>query len=224
MMTTGIALTSLTICSYGDVTGAHVAQDGRPAKLAASLAFAPGTGNVVLRSSPTPPWSTMPHHRSFAQIALLLSVAACAQPAPKAPDTPVDLAALKDSIQAREKEWSAAFLARSATGVANLYTDDAVQLQPVASDDHKGRDAITQATQAQFDTLTTVATREDITEEVIPAGPYVVEIGRYAFTGTSKANKPVSGSGRYLVLWRKDADGAWRLLRDIGSAAPTNKP
>jgi uncharacterized protein (TIGR02246 family) len=165
----------------------------------------------------------MPHQRSFAQIALLLSIAACAQPA-KAPETPVDVAALKDSIQAREKEWSAAFLARSAAGIANLYTDDGVQLQAIASDDHKGRDGITAATQAQFDTLTTVATREDVTEEVIPAGPYVVEIGRYAYTGTSKANKPVSGGGRYLVLWRKDADGTWRLMRDIGSEAPPAKP
>ena len=161
----------------------------------------------------------MLHHRSFAQVVLFLSVAACAQTA-KAPDTPVDLEALKTSIQAREKEWSAAFLARNASGIANLYTDDAVQLQPVSSDDRKGRDGITTATQAQFDTLTTVASREDITEEVIPAGPYVVEVGRYAFTGTSKANKPVSGAGRYLVLWRKDTDGQWRLLRDIGSEAP----
>jgi len=165
----------------------------------------------------------MLHHRSFVQVVLLLSIAACAQPA-KAPETPVDLAALKSSIQEREKEWSAAFLARNASGLASLYTDDAVQLQPVASDDRKGRDGIMQATQAQFDTLTTVASREDITEEVIPAGPYVVEVGRYAFTGTSKANKPVSGNGRYLVLWRKDADGQWRLLRDIGSEAPQAKP
>ena len=164
----------------------------------------------------------MLHHRSFARVALLLSVAACAQTAkaPETPETPVDVDALKSSIQAREKEWSAAFLARNASGIASLYTDDAVQLQPVSSDDRKGRDAITTATQAQFDTLTTVATREDVTEEVIPAGPYVLEVGSYAFTGTSKANKPVSGSGRYLVVWRKDADGQWRLLRDIGSEAP----
>ncbi|MES2179788.1 MAG: SgcJ/EcaC family oxidoreductase [Gemmatimonadota bacterium] len=161
----------------------------------------------------------MPRHLSFAQVALWLCVAACAQPA-KAPETPVDLVALKTSIQAREKEWSAAFLARNTAGIANLYTEDAVQLQPVASDDHRGRDGITKATQAQFDSLLTrVATREDITEEIILAGNYVVEVGRYAFLGTNKLNRPVSGSGRYLVVWRKDADGAWRMLRDIGSGA-----
>jgi uncharacterized protein (TIGR02246 family) len=165
----------------------------------------------------------MPYHRSFAHVALILSVAACAQPASE-PEAPVDLAALKTTIQEREKEWSAAFLARSASGIANLYTDDGVQLQAVASEDHRGRDGITSATQAQFDTLTTVTAREDITEEVIPAGPYVVEVGRYTYAGTSKANKPVSGNGRYLVLWRKDADGQWRLLRDIGTEAPPTKP
>lgn len=161
--------------------------------------------------------------RPVAPIVLLLVVAACAQPA-KEPEPTVDLAALKDSIQARERVWSATFIARDAAGIANLYTDDAVQVQSVSSEDRKGREAITKAMQAEFDTLVTVATREDITEDLIPAGPYLVEVGRYAMTGTSKSNKPVSSSGRYLVLWRKDADGVWRLLRDMGSPAPQVKP
>ena len=64
--------------------------------------------------------------------------------------------------------------------------------------------------------------REDITEEVIPAGDYLVEIGHYSYQGTSKADNktPRSGAGRYMVLWRKDADGVWRLHRDIGNDAP----
>ncbi len=167
----------------------------------------------------------MPNHLSFAHVALLLSFAACAAPAPAPPpEAPVDLAALKTTIQDREKEWSAAFLARDAAGIANLYTEDGVQLQTVASDDYKGRDGITKAMQAQFDTLSVVTTREDITEDIILAGDYVVEVGHYAYTGTSKANKPMAESGRYLVVWRKDADGVWRLMRDIGSAAPAKKP
>ena len=158
--------------------------------------------------------------RALPSLAVLLTVAACAAPAPEAPATPpVDVAALKDAIQARNKEWSAAYLAGDAAGVANLYTEDAAQVQ-ATGDWIRGRDAIAKGMQAHFDTVTVTA-REDITEEVTPAGDYVVEVGHYSYQGTTKAgNKPVGAAGRYMVLWRKDADGTWRLLRDMGNEAP----
>lgn len=158
--------------------------------------------------------------RSVPSLALLLTVAACAAPAPEAPATPpVDVAALKDTIQARDKEWSAAYLAGNAVGIANLYTEDAATLPPTG-DWVRGREAIAKGMQAHFDTVTVTA-REDIADEVIPAGDHVVEIGHYSWQGTTKAgNKPVGAAGRYMVVWRKEADGAWRLLRDIGNEAP----
>jgi uncharacterized protein (TIGR02246 family) len=155
-------------------------------------------------------------------LVLLLTLAYCAKPG-EAPQASVDPAALRDTIQAREREWSAAFLAGNAAGVAALYTEDAAQVQ-ASGDWFRGRDGITSAMQAQFDTLSVTA-REDITEEVIAAGDFAVEIGHYSYTGTSKANKsPRSASGRYMALWRKDADGTWRLHRDIGTEAPPRKP
>jgi uncharacterized protein (TIGR02246 family) len=151
---------------------------------------------------------------------VLLTTAACAAPA-KAPDAPaVDPAALKDAIQAREKEWSAAYLAGNGTAIAALYTEDGASIQPVG-DSWNGRAAIAKGEQAGLDTLAVTA-REDIAEEVIPAGAdHAIEIGHYSYQATSKASKkPVSSSGRYMVLWRKDADGVWRLQRDIGTEAP----
>ncbi|HJU74136.1 MAG TPA: SgcJ/EcaC family oxidoreductase [Gemmatimonadaceae bacterium] len=155
-------------------------------------------------------------------LVVALVVAGCA-PASETRETPaaatVDVAALRDTIQAREREWSAAFQAGDPAAVAALYTDDAAQVQPVG-EWVRGREAITASMKKQLDTLN-VITREDITEEVIPAGDYVVEVGHYSYTATSKpGNKPVSGAGRYMVLWRKDSDGQWRLLRDIGTEAP----
>ena len=165
----------------------------------------------------------MPSHRSLPSLILLLTLAGCAAPAKAPPGPPEDPTALRNAIQAREKEWSAAFLARNAAGVASLYTEDGAQVQP-SGDWARGRDGITKAMQAQFDTLAVTA-REDITEEAFAAGDYAVEIGHYSYQGTSKTgNKPLSSAGRYMVLWQKDADGAWRIYRDIGNEAPTKKP
>jgi uncharacterized protein (TIGR02246 family) len=160
--------------------------------------------------------------RLFPLLLLALAVAGCTTPpgetAPPTPP-PVDEAAIRDTIQAREREWSAAFVAGDATAIANLYTEDGAQVEPVG-EWRRGRAAITAGMKAQLDTLNVTA-REDIPEEVIVTGDYAVEFGRYSYTATSKAgNKPVSGAGRYVVLWRKDADGQWRLHRDLGNDAP----
>jgi uncharacterized protein (TIGR02246 family) len=158
--------------------------------------------------------------RWLPSLMLVLTAAACAAPA-KAPEiAPTDPAALKDAIQAREKEWSAAFLAGNGTAIGALYTEDAVSIQP-AGDSWTGRAAIAKGEQAQLDTLAVTA-REDIAEEVIPAGnDHAIEVGHYSYQATGKTSKkPVSSSGRYMVLWRKDADGVWRLQRDIGAEAP----
>ncbi len=164
----------------------------------------------------------MRHLRSLGSFLLLLSAVSCAEPAKTAEAAP-DPAALKDAIQAREREWSAAFLAKNAAGIAALYTADAAQVQP-SGDWARGTDGITKAMQAQFDTINVTA-REDIAEEVIPTGSdYAVEIGHYSYQGTTKTgNKPLSNAGRYMVLWQKDASGVWHLHRDIGNDAPASK-
>jgi uncharacterized protein (TIGR02246 family) len=162
----------------------------------------------------------MHHPRLLPLLLLLLTAGACAKPEEAAPPPPpIDEAAIRDTIQAREREWSAAFRAGDPAAVASLYTEDGAQVEP-AGEWRRGRDAIAAAMKAQLDTLN-VTMREDIPEEVIVAGDYVLEIGRYSYTSTTKVgNKPVSSAGRYMVLWRKDADGQWRIHRDIGSDAP----
>lgn len=163
------------------------------------------------------------HRQRLLPSLLLVLAAGCAAPReePAAPPV-VDAAAIRDTIQAREKEWSAAFIAGDAAAIANLYTEDGAQIQP-AGEPYRGREAITAGMKKQLDTLNVTA-REDITEEVIPAGDYVIEIGHYTLTATTKnGNKPVTGAGRYMVVWRKDADGQWRLYRDIGTEAPKMK-
>jgi uncharacterized protein (TIGR02246 family) len=164
-----------------------------------------------------------PHRLPF--VLAFLALSACAAPE-QDPETapPMDAAAMKDTIEAREREWSAAFLTGDGAAVAALYTEDAASIPPTG-DWHRGRAAIAQDLQPRFDSVT-FATREDVTDEVIPLGPdYAFEVGHYNSSGTYKVGgKPSTSSGRYVVLWRKDADGIWRIHRDIGTEAPAEAP
>jgi uncharacterized protein (TIGR02246 family) len=182
-------------------------------------ALAVTTLSGTVRDEPRPPiGAPMLTPRSLPSVLLLLTLAGCAAPARK--EAAVDVAALKDAIQAREKEWSAAYLAANAAAVAALYTEDAASVPPTG-DWQRGRGAIAQGNQSQFDS-TTYTVRADITEEVIEVGAnYVLEVGHYSSTGTAKSDgKPRTAAGRYVALWRKDADSIWRIHRDLGSEAP----
>lgn len=150
---------------------------------------------------------------------LVLAAGACAsQEEAAAPVAAIDESAIRDTIEAREREWSAAFRAGDATAVANMYTEDGAQVEP-SGEWRRGREAIAAGMKQQLDTLN-VTMREDVPEEIIVAGDYVIEIGQYKYAATTKVgNNAVSSSGRYMVVWRKDADGQWRIHRDIGTEA-----
>jgi uncharacterized protein (TIGR02246 family) len=159
---------------------------------------------------------------SLRSTCLLLFIAAgCAAPTPEAtpPAAPApDPATVRATIEATEKQWSAAYIKGDAAAIGALYSEDGASIRP-SGEWARGPAAIGQDMQPVFDSVN-VLTREDITEEVTVAGDYAVEIGHYSWTGTAKkGGKPRGEKGRYMVLWKKGADGTWKAHRDIGSAA-----
>ena len=156
-------------------------------------------------------------------VALLLASAACAAP-PAADATPgaatvPDPAAIRATIEATEKQWSDAYRRGDTAALGALYTEDAASIPP-SGEWQRGREAVAKQSLSEHDSVT-VETREDVTEEVTVAGDYAVEVGHFAWTGKAKNGGAARGaSGRYMVLWRKDADGTWRLYRDLGATAP----
>ncbi len=151
-----------------------------------------------------------------AAIALTMVCAPAEAPAPPAPD----LEALRSEVATTEQAWSAAYLAGDAAGVAAIYAEDGASITP-RGEWERGRDAIARGMQATFDSLT-ISARSDVPLEVFVAGDYLVEVGEYSQTATEKkAGKDASRSGRYLVIWKRDANGALKIYRDIGNQATT---
>jgi uncharacterized protein (TIGR02246 family) len=114
--------------------------------------------------------------------------------------------------------YTAAMVRGDAAAVAALYTSDVVAVSN--TEILRGREAIRRSTQGDFDGAKVLA-RTDSTEEVQLLGPnHALEIGRWGLTVAGPGGARRTTNGRYLVVWRRDSDGRWRVLSDIGNQAP----
>jgi uncharacterized protein (TIGR02246 family) len=154
-----------------------------------------------------------------AGVLLMLLAEGCSKPAapPGAQDnisTP-SAADVKSQIRKLNAAWVAAVAARNVEKVAEFYADDGQFLEPgapVAS----GRDAITKAwngllTSPGFVSLTFSPTSINVAE----AGDIAYEVGTYEISMKDAKGKPTAEKGKYVVIWKKQADGSWKVEVDI---------
>jgi ketosteroid isomerase-like protein len=48
--------------------------------------------------------------------------------------------------------------------------------------------------------------------------------GDYTLTATDKEGQPVTLYGRYVTIWKKQADGSWKVAADIGTPPNPSPP
>ena len=152
--------------------------------------------------------------------ALLCSAAGCAKPA-NAGLSDADKAA----IEAQEQFFAKQMASGDVAGVMkSYYAADAVVLAPNAP-------AVTGAAaiEALFKSMGSVGRMTMTTDEVAGMGDLAYVRGRYAMTFTPAGMAAMSDSGKYLEIFKKQADGTWKNYRDMFSsdvplpAAPAKK-
>jgi ketosteroid isomerase-like protein len=61
--------------------------------------------------------------------------------------------------------------------------------------------------------------------EVSAAGDMGYTVGTYTTTGNDAAGNPMTEQGKYITIWKKQADGQWKAVEDIFNAdAPPPAP
>ncbi len=118
----------------------------------------------------------------------------------------------RESIEAVAKTMFERANAGNAAGVAEFYTEDAALMPPGAAR-LDGRDAIQQFWQGMLDAG--VGEISVATQEVEEAGNSAVEVGIISATAPGDGDARVTLTGKYIVVWRRDGGGNWRLHRDI---------
>src|SRR5688572_23264893 len=141
------------------------------------------------------------------RLALLL-LFALAAPA-RAQDPAAEAAA---GIGRAASAFSRALEAGDAATMAAQYTDDATLIPPNGAL-VTGREAILAFWTPRNPDFRT--TRHNLaTDRLEVAGDVAIEVGTWTQEGGAKDAEPTSSSGRYLVVWRRGADGVWRMQFD----------
>jgi uncharacterized protein (TIGR02246 family) len=149
----------------------------------------------------------------LAPLALAVLLFGCAQaPPPTPPDTrAADEKAIRDS----ETAWVKEFAAKDMDKIVAHYADDGAALLSNAPT-MVGRDAI-RAGMKDFiaDPKFTLDLR---TVKVDVSGGLAYSQGTYAVTTTDpKTKKVMAETGRYVEVYKKQADGSWKVVEDINS-------
>ena len=118
----------------------------------------------------------------------------------------------KESIESGLAAFCEAFNGGNAAGVAAHYTSDAQILPPGASR-VDGRQAIQKFWKGIVDANVADLTLQS--DEIKDFGDQALEVGTISAIAPGEGDSRVQLTGKYVVLWAQNADGAWQIHRDI---------
>jgi uncharacterized protein (TIGR02246 family) len=148
---------------------------------------------------------------SCACIAVLLMVSACNQQAQQPPDT---RAADETALRNLDTQWSKAAMANDLDATVSYYSDDAAVFPPnapVAS----GKQAIRAVWASLLSPGVSVSWQANKVE-VSRASDLAYLTGTYQVTlKDPKGKTSIADSGKFIEVWKKQADGNWKAVADM---------
>ncbi|HEU4874743.1 MAG TPA: DUF4440 domain-containing protein [Pyrinomonadaceae bacterium] len=134
----------------------------------------------------------------------LLSIAtACQSAATSATD--------EATLRKLDDEWSRAIGARDVEKTISYYTDDAVVMPPNIPT-LTGKEPIRSLWKSMLDSPSFTGGWKATKVEVAQSGDLAYVSGNYEFTEKDDSGKPITDKGKYLEVWRKQADGNWKCV------------
>jgi uncharacterized protein (TIGR02246 family) len=136
-----------------------------------------------------------------------------AQP-PVAPDT---RAADEQSIRDGETQWVKDFAAKDVEKVAAHYADDGSSMIPLMTL-MTGKDAIRAGLKEEFSDPNSSLDFHPTKVEIAKSADLAYSQGTYMYSSTDpKTTKAVTESGNYVEVYKKQADGSWKVAADIAT-------
>jgi len=124
------------------------------------------------------------------------------------------------AIEAANTKFSEAFARGDAKALSAMYTSDAIAFPP-DSEMIRGNEAIGEYWKATRDSgvLSAVLTTVDVGR----SGDVAYEVGKVSLAIQSRGKEPTTATAKYVVVWKRQAAGSWKLHRDIWNSLPVEK-
>ena len=124
----------------------------------------------------------------------------------------VDLKASEQAVRDANVLWSKAAQAHDVSGVLSYYAVGAAVMPPNEELLTKKPDLL-KSWSAMLDGND--VSWKSVWVESAKSGELVYDVGTYTLTTKVKKGKPVTDRGKYMAVWKKQADGSWKADADI---------
>jgi ketosteroid isomerase-like protein len=156
--------------------------------------------------------------RFMLQVTATVLLAACA---PAESPTPPDPEAVRASLIAADQAFAAATAAKGLEGWLAAFDTTAIQMEPDVPFT-PGLAAIRGAMAPAFADTTWRLTWEPTMAFASAAGDLGYTLGTWQSTRYNDAGRGQVSTGKYVTIWRKQADGSWKVVFDGGN--PDSSP
>lgn len=148
----------------------------------------------------------------------------CAEQPSGTPDT---RATDEAAIRAADIAWSKVGAAKDVDGHVGYYTTDAIVMppnEPLAT----GKESVRKVIADLYAMPGLALSWQPVKVVVARSGDIGYSQGTYELTANDASGKPMTDRGKYLEVWKKQADGSWKCAvdtfnSDLPAAPPPSK-
>jgi ketosteroid isomerase-like protein len=126
--------------------------------------------------------------------------------------------ATADTLRQLEGEFMKAAAERGSAGYMSYYADDAVEV-PNGGPIIQGKVNIAKG-MGFLDQKDNHLTWTPVGADISASADLGYTYGTFEFRSKDKDGKPVIDHGKYTSIWKKQQDGSWKVVLDMGNASP----
>ena len=125
-----------------------------------------------------------------------------------------DTKSIEQALRDLDAQWSAAAGGEDLEKTISFYSEDAVVL-PTNAPAATTKDAIRNTWKDLLESPGAAISWKTAKVEVARSGDFAYTTGTYELTMNDANGKPINDRGKYVEVWKKQADGKWKVVADI---------